>query len=90
MEERKVKIIKSEDFKEVYSNFITVSSSFYDLSISFGKIRNASEKGIEAIVREEIIMSPQHAKEFLKILSQHIKKYEEQFGEIKLPGSKEG
>jgi len=41
----------------------------------------------KAKVYARIIKAPQHAKSFLLALQDNIKKYEEQYGEIKLHGS---
>jgi hypothetical protein len=36
-------------------------------------------------VRSRVIMAPRHAKQLVQILGQHVKHFEEMFGEIKLP-----
>jgi len=68
-----------------YANSVAVAHTLFDFQINF----------IEAIVRGDqqtssdlfatIIMSPQHAKLFVKSLERNVQMYEESFGEIKLP-----
>lgn len=76
--------VYSDTFKSVYSNILNISSSLYDFSFKFGKVSSEPTE-LKATIEVEVIMSPQHAKAFLKALSENLKAYEKEFGEIKLP-----
>ena len=92
--EVKVEILKSSDFKQVYAIGAIGGHSPYDFRIAFyndsprtlvedGKNVTAMERKIDT----EIILSPLAAKELANWLVEHIKDYEQVFGEIKRPGS---
>ena len=68
----------------MYANSANLSVSPWDFQISFGETE-ADEFGGELVVNEfiTIIMSPQHAKMFSKILSENVAKYEASVSEIK-------
>ena len=81
---QKIEIEIPQDKAEgVYSNFVGVIHSPSEFIFDFAKFLPGLKK---AKVVARVIMSPQHAKSFLKTLEENIKKYEENFGEIKLPG----
>lgn len=61
----------------IYCNGIKVLISPFDFSF---EIYNNSSNGTTRM--GEIKMSPEHAKIFAQMLTQHIKNYEETFGEI--------
>jgi hypothetical protein len=67
----------------IYSNFALISHSPAEFVIDFTRMLPGIPK---AKVFARIIMTPQHAKSFLKALQDNIQKYEKQFGEIKLYG----
>ncbi len=67
----------------IYSNFALISHSPAEFVIDFTRMLPGVPK---AKVFARIIMTPQHAKSFLKALQDNIQKYENQFGEIKLFG----
>lgn len=82
---RQTKIIPAENRFHAYSNHTGVASTLYDLKLLFGEIQSATESELTVIEHGDITMSPQHAKAFLKNLSQALDKYESMFGEIKVP-----
>lgn len=74
-----------------YVNRVEINSSVYDVLISFHQsspIKDETGKiiGEEKSSETNIIMSPQHAKAFMKILGDQINWYEENFGEIDIEG----
>lgn len=68
----------------IYTNSIGIEASIFDVKLKID-YNTTSEKGeTEKYNMCEIAMSPQHAKAFSKALSNTIKEYENNFGEIKL------
>ena len=70
-----------------YSNFVVVTHSPAEFVLDFTRILPGVPK---AKVHSRIIMAPQHAKTFLKALSDNVSKFESKHGEIKLPDNKDG
>lgn len=82
-EKREIKIeIDDSVAQGVYSNVALISHSESEFIFDFIFIQPQAPK---AKVRSRIITSPAHAKKFLLTLQENIKKYEDKFGEIKLP-----
>ena len=75
---------RSDSFATYYVNNANVSSAFYDLSIVFSEIQAGP---IEAVILDKCrtTMSPAHAKALGLALMENIKRWEAQFGEIRLP-----
>lgn len=65
----------------IYSNLALITHSTAEFIIDFTRMVPNVPK---AKVYARIIMTPQHAKSFLKALEENIEKFEKQFGEIKL------
>lgn len=63
----------------VYSNFAIISHSQSEFVVDFVQILPGLPK---AKVKSRIILTPQHAKKLLSALSENVKKYEKQQGEI--------
>ena len=68
----------------IYSNFVLISHSPAEFVLDFTRMLPGVPK---ARVFARIIMTPQHAKSLSHALNENIKKYEEQFGDIKSAGS---
>lgn len=68
----------------VYANLAMIVHSPTEIVIDFARVVPRSTK---ARVQSRIIMSPMHAKMLQKALEDNLKKYEKQFGEIKIFGS---
>ena len=62
-----------------YSNLVIVNHSPTEFVLDFINVMPGSPK---AKVRSRIILTPQHAKRFLKALDENLVKYESSFGEI--------
>ena len=67
----------------IYSNLALISHSGAEFVMDFTRMLPGVPK---AKVFARIIMTPQHTKSFLNALEDNLRKYEGQFGEIKLFG----
>lgn len=65
----------------IYSNLALITHSAAEFVIDFTRVLPGVPK---TKVYARIIMTPQHAKSLLKALEDNIKKFESQFGEIKV------
>ncbi|HHF58449.1 MAG TPA: DUF3467 domain-containing protein [candidate division WOR-3 bacterium] len=88
MEEKKPFELEIDETKAqgVYANLVMITHSPSEIILDFARIMPGLPK---AKVQSRIIMTPPHAKLFLKALEDNIKKYEARFGEIKLHGLEE-
>jgi hypothetical protein len=80
----------SEKKLPVYSNFVGMEMTIFDMTLVFATKRAGENPkvGPEDVVAE-VVMSPQHAKSFLQMFEKNIKEYEEAFGEINIEPSPE-
>jgi len=86
-QQRKINIELGEKESEgIYSNLTLIALSPQEFVLDFARIMPGREK---AKVYSRIVMTPGHAKMFLKALEDNIKKYENQFGQIKILGREE-
>lgn len=65
----------------IYTNLAIIFHSPTEFVFDFVRVVPGVSK---AKVRSRLILTPEHAKRFLLALSEHIKNYEAQFGEIKV------
>ncbi|MDF1545548.1 MAG: DUF3467 domain-containing protein [bacterium] len=68
----------------IYANLAMIVHSPTEMVIDFARIMPRMSK---AKVLSRIVMTPMHAKMLQKALADNIKKFEEQYGEIKMHGS---
>ena len=68
----------------IYSNLAMIVHSPNEIIIDFARIMPGSPK---SRVQARIIMTPAHAKMLKQALEDNLKKFEAQFGEIKLHGN---
>ena len=68
----------------IYANLAMIIHSPTEIIIDFARVMPRQPK---SKVLSRIIMTPMHAKLLLKSLTDNIKKFEKQFGEIKIHGS---
>lgn len=68
----------------IYANLAMITHSPTEMIIDFARVMPRTPK---ARVLSRIIMTPMHAKLLNKALTDNIKKFEGQFGEIKLHGA---
>lgn len=71
-----------EVLKGIYANMVQVGHSGEEFILDFMNLFPPA-----GIVGARIIVSPQHMKRFISALQDNVKKYEEQFGIIKLTES---
>ncbi len=62
-----------------YSNLAIISHSPQEFVVDFIRVMPGVPK---AKVKSRILLTPEHAKRFMKALAENIKKYEQQFGTI--------
>jgi len=67
----------------IYSNLAVIAHSSSEFVVDFVRIMPGVPK---AKVQSRIILTPEHAKRLMLALTDNIKKYEAQNGEIKLQG----
>ncbi|MEZ5358755.1 MAG: DUF3467 domain-containing protein [Candidatus Zixiibacteriota bacterium] len=75
--------LNEKEAEGIYSNLAFITHSPSEVIIDFARIMPGAQKGK---VFSRIIMTPQHAKMLQKTLDDNLKKFENQFGEIKLHG----
>jgi len=75
----------AQDFATYYANNAAFGISAFDFSVIFGEITGVQDDKTLVLQRAKVIMSPLHAKLFSRIMAANVKKFEETFGEIKVP-----
>ncbi len=75
--------LREPESEGIYANLAIISHSPSEMIIDFARVMPGVQK---ARVRSRIIMTPQHAKMMERALSDNLKKFEKQYGEIKLQG----
>lgn len=77
--------VRSQTFMSIYSNSAQLEVTPWDFRLIFGELKPEANKPpkIEQLV--SIIMSPQHAKALVQMLTTYLQEYEKNVGEIKLP-----
>jgi hypothetical protein len=66
----------------LYSNRTQVVTGPWDIRFQFGEIVGNDGDSLLMVKHGSIVMSPGHAKAFLEVFQDTLKKYEERFGEI--------
>ena len=83
MDSKKIDIeIKPEVAQGRYANLAIITHSSSEFILDFAQNMPGMPK---MQVASRIIMTPEHAKRLLGALTENIRKYEAQFGEIRLP-----
>ena len=79
-EQNQINIELPEEVAEgIYSNFAIIAHSNQEFIIDYVRLMPGLPK---AKVKARIVLTPAHAKRFMKALADNIKKYEQQFGKI--------
>jgi len=79
-----INIELGEDVAEgIYANLVMIAHSNSEFVLDFIRMMPGVPK---AKVKSRIILTPDHAKRLLAALSDNIRKYEDNFGDISLPG----
>ncbi|HVN77233.1 MAG TPA: DUF3467 domain-containing protein [Thermoanaerobaculaceae bacterium] len=78
--ESKIKIVVSDQLAlGTYANFASIVHNFAEFIIDYGRIVPGRE---EVQVVSRIVMTPVHAKQLLRALTENVSIYERSFGEI--------
>lgn len=72
--------LNEEVAEGIYSNLAIINHSHSEFVVDFIKLMPGVPK---AKVKSRIVLTPQHAKRFLKALNENIGRFEAQYGEIK-------
>ena len=84
---KQIQVELSKEVSEgIYSNLVLIAHSASEFIIDFARVLPGAPK---AKVFSRIVMTPQHAKLLRKALEDNIKKFESNFGEIKITGTPE-
>jgi len=87
-QKREIKVeIGEKEAEGIYSNFVMIAHSPSEFIMDFARLLPGLPK---AKVLARIIMTPQHILMLKRTLEDNIKKYENVFGKINLPETKEG
>jgi hypothetical protein len=82
MKQQQVNIeIGEKEAEGVYANLVMIAHSATEIVFDFARLMPGAPK---TRVQARIIMTPTHAKLLLQTLEENLKKYEAQFGEIKV------
>jgi len=79
--------LREPESEGIYANLAIISHSPSEMIIDFARVLPGVQK---ARVLSRIIMTPQHAKMMHRALTDNLKKFEGQYGEIKLYGEQKG
>ncbi len=74
--------LKEDIAQGVYSNLAVIAHSSSEFVMDFVRIMPGVAK---AQVKSRIVMTPEHTKRLVLALQDNLRKYEAQFGEIRLP-----
>lgn len=80
---KQIKLEIPPNLEVIYSNQVLIAHTASEFVFSFAQMLPGN-KNVK--VKSQVTMSPIGAKLFFRALSENLSKYEENFGEIKLPG----
>ena len=80
----KVKVIRRDDYREVYANSVQVNVSVWDFFLQFGRLKMGPNNEVTFDSFLGVFMSPQQAKALHVVLAQNIAQYESAFGTIQI------
>ena len=81
-QQRQFRIDIPQGLDSTYANTVMISHTSAEVVFDFIHI---VPNVTRATVQQRIVMSPTHAKLFMKAINENIRRYEEKHGEIKLP-----
>lgn len=76
--------IGEKESEGIYANLVMIAHSPQEIIIDFARVMPGAPK---TKVLSRIIMTPAHAKMLGKALDENLKKYETQYGQIKIQGA---
>jgi phosphoribosyl-dephospho-CoA transferase len=75
--------IGEKESEGIYANLAMIAHSPQEIIIDFARVMPGA---VKTKVLSRIIMTPAHTKMLNRALEDNLKKYESQYGEIKVPG----
>lgn len=81
-QKRKIKLEMPKDPSGTYANMVMISHNKNEMFFDFIQMLPHDAR---AKVQERVVMTPTHAKMFLRALQENIERFEDNFGEIKVP-----
>ncbi len=70
------------NLEPTYANFALITNSPSEIIVDLAQIMPQIR---HAVVKSRVVMTPMNAKLFQRALSEHISRFESQFGEINIP-----
>lgn len=80
--QRQITIDIPKGLQAVYANMTLISYTPAEMVLDFAQVLPRPSRGT---ITARVIMSPMHAKMLYRALGQNIAKFEQQYGEIRLP-----
>lgn len=84
-EPRRPQLITPPDLDAVYANVVRIAHTPSEIVFDFGRLLPGDQ---DAPIRARVLMSPLSAKLLQRALAENLSKYENNFGEIKVPQGK--
>ena len=75
----------SPQFASIYSNNVTITTSYFDTALVFCESTGLTGSAINAERKVRVVMTPSQVKILAMSLFSNIKQYEDRFGVIALP-----
>lgn len=79
---RKIKLEMPKEPNATYANTVMISHTQHEVFCDFIQIIPQEQR---ARVQKRIVMTPAHAKMFLRAMEENLRRYEDRHGEIELP-----
>jgi hypothetical protein len=77
-------VVRSEDFVELYANYVSFAGSVWDMTVMFGRTVADDPRNPRLEQRASVSLSPQTAKLLAHLLLRNLQAYEQQYGEIRI------
>jgi flagellar protein FlaG len=84
IQQTKVNLTQSDDYRESYANSVQVRVSVWDFQLVFGLANSDSPEQVNIRNHQAIFLSPQQAKALWNVLGQNLAQYEQAFGQLNL------
>ena len=82
---RRAKLVLPKGLEPVYANVVRIAHTPSEMVFDFGQLLPADP---QAPIKARVLMSPLSAKLLQRALTENLSKYENTFGEIKIPQGK--
>lgn len=80
---RTLEVRQTSPFYSSYANSAQVQVTYFDFRISFGEMSEITPTKLVVTNNMQVVMTPEHAKLLVGILSRNVENYEKQFGAIR-------